>query len=65
MLTSEQIKPRIGVSACLLGQPVRFDGGRKRNRFITEQLSRLMEIVPICPEMEAGLGTPRPTIQLR
>ncbi len=65
MLTPELNKPRIAVSACLLGQPVRYDGGHKRDRFISEQLKRLMDIVPVCPEMEAGLGVPRPTIQLR
>lgn len=58
-------KPRIAVSACLMGQPVRFDGGHKQNRFIIDQLGELMDIVPFCPEMEAGLGTPRPAIQLR
>ena len=57
--------PKIAVSACLLGQPVRYDGGHKRDRFITDQLSQNMEIVPVCPEMEAGMGVPRPTIQLR
>ncbi len=57
--------PRIAVSACLLGQAVRFDGGHKRNRLITDQLASIMDIVPFCPEMEAGLGTPRPAIQLR
>jgi uncharacterized protein YbgA (DUF1722 family)/uncharacterized protein YbbK (DUF523 family) len=65
MPITEQNKPRIAVSACLLGQPVRFDGGHKKDRFITDQLQRLMEIVPVCPEMEAGLGVPRATIQLR
>ncbi|MCB1758207.1 MAG: DUF523 and DUF1722 domain-containing protein [Gammaproteobacteria bacterium] len=65
MQRAEQHKPRIAVSACLLGQPVRFDGGHKRDRFVTDQLSRLVEFQPVCPEMEAGLGVPRPTIQLR
>lgn len=65
MFTTEHHKPRIAVSACLLGQAVRFDGGHKKDRFITDQLRRLVDIVPVCPEMEAGLGVPRPTIQLR
>jgi len=55
---------RIGVSACLLGAPVRFDGGHKRNRFIIEQLGAHFEFVPFCPEMAIGLGTPRPSIRL-
>jgi len=55
---------RLGVSSCLLGQPVRFDGGHKRNRFLTDQLSPFADFVPVCPEVEAGLGTPRPTLRL-
>jgi uncharacterized protein YbgA (DUF1722 family)/uncharacterized protein YbbK (DUF523 family) len=55
---------RIGVSACLIGEEVRFDGGHKRNEFIAEVLSRFVEFVPICPEMELGLGVPRETLRL-
>jgi len=55
---------RIGVSACLLGQPVRFDAGHKRDPFLVDQLAPFVEWVPVCPEVEAGLGTPRPSIQL-
>jgi len=65
MLKNQVNKPNIAVSACLLGQPVRFDGGHKRSRFITDELSQLMDIVPVCPEMESGMGVPRPTIHLR
>lgn len=65
MLSPENNRPAIGVSACLLGHPVRFDGGHKRDRFITDKLSRVMDFVPVCPETEAGLGVPRPAIQLR
>ena len=57
-------RPRLGVSACLLGQPVRYDGGHKLDRWITEELGRLFELVPFCPEAEVGLGTPRPPVQL-
>ena len=57
-------KLRIGVSACLLGQEVRYDGGHKRNRWITETLGARAEFVPVCPEVEIGLGTPRPPIRL-
>ena len=54
----------IGVSSCLLGKPVRFDGSHKRNRFITEVLGKVFTFVPICPEVETGMGVPRETIDL-
>jgi uncharacterized protein YbbK (DUF523 family) len=57
-------RPRIGVSACLLGEAVRYDGGHKRDRFLTDTLSPLVEWVPVCPEVELGLGTPREPIQI-
>ncbi len=56
--------PKVGVSACLLGQPVRYDGGHKRDAFIAEHLSKHLELVPVCPESAIGLGVPRPTIRL-
>jgi uncharacterized protein YbgA (DUF1722 family)/uncharacterized protein YbbK (DUF523 family) len=56
--------PRIGVSACLLGRNVRWDGGHKRDAFLTDTLGPLVEWVPVCPEVELGLGTPRETIRL-
>ena len=55
---------RVGVSACLLGQRVRYDGGHKANPFIIETLGRYFCWVPVCPEMEIGLGTPRETLRL-
>lgn len=55
---------RIGISACLLGEEVRFDGGHKRDRFLTDVLGAHVEWVPICPEVEMGLGTPRETLRL-
>lgn len=55
---------RIGISSCLLGEKVRFDGGHKRDRFITEILGRFFEWVPVCPEVEAGFGTPREPMHL-
>jgi uncharacterized protein YbgA (DUF1722 family)/uncharacterized protein YbbK (DUF523 family) len=55
---------RIGVSACLLGQEVRYNGGHKRDAFLTDVLSRYAEWVPVCPEVEIGLGTPRPAMRL-
>jgi uncharacterized protein YbgA (DUF1722 family)/uncharacterized protein YbbK (DUF523 family) len=55
---------RIGVSACLLGQPVRFDGSHKHDRYITGTLGEYMEFVPVCPEVEAGFPVPRETFRL-
>lgn len=55
---------RIGVSSCLLGQHVRYDGGHKKDAFLTGLLARHVEFVPVCPEVELGLGTPRETIRL-
>jgi uncharacterized protein YbgA (DUF1722 family)/uncharacterized protein YbbK (DUF523 family) len=57
-------KIRLGVSACLLGEPVRFDGGHKLDRFITGTLGTYVEFVPVCPEVEAGFGVPRETMHL-
>lgn len=53
----------IAVSACLLGQNVRYDGGHKRDRFITDELSRYASFIPFCPEAIA-FGTPRSSIRL-
>jgi uncharacterized protein YbbK (DUF523 family) len=55
---------RVGVSACLLGHEVRWDGGHKRDRFVTDTLGRWVEWVPVCPELELGLGVPREPIRL-
>jgi len=55
---------RLGVSACLLGQRVRWDGGHKRDPFLTDVLGPQVEWVPVCPEVEIGLGVPRPTLRL-
>ncbi|MBL4846558.1 MAG: DUF523 domain-containing protein [Planctomycetes bacterium] len=59
-----EARPRIGVSACLLGQEVRYDGGHKRHAFLCDELAQRVEFVPVCPEVELGLGTPRETIRL-
>lgn len=61
---SETGNIRIGISSCLLGQKVRYDGGHKRDRFATDVLDPFVEWVPLCPEVEIGLGIPRPTIRL-
>lgn len=55
---------RIAVSSCLLGQRVRYDGGDKRDTFVTESLARAFTLVPVCPEVAIGLGVPRPPIEL-
>ena len=55
---------RVGVSRCLLGEEVRFDGGHKRSRFVTDELARFVDWVPVCPEVEAGMGIPRPSIRI-
>lgn len=55
---------RIGVSACLLGEEVRYNGGHKRDPFLTDVLGQYVEWVPVCPEVEIGLGTPRPAMRL-
>lgn len=55
---------RIGISACLLGEPVRFDGGHKRDSFLTGIFGRYVDWTPVCPEVEIGLGVPRDTLRL-
>lgn len=58
------VRPRVGVSSCLLGEPVRFNGGHSRCRFLAEELDPYVDWAPYCPEMEIGLGTPRETVRL-
>ena len=55
---------RLGISRCLLGDEVRFDGGHKQDHFLTDVLGPYVEWVPVCPEVEAGLGTPREAMRL-
>lgn len=57
-------KPRIGISACLLGQSVRYDGGHKHDTFLTDTFGKFVEWVPICPELEVGMGVPREAVRL-
>lgn len=57
-------RPRIGISRCLLGDEVRYDGGHKRDALLLSTLGALVEWVSICPEVEAGMGTPREAIDL-
>lgn len=64
-MTSHSERPlRLGISACLLGEKVRFDGGHKRDPFLVETFGRFVDWVPVCPEEEAGFGTPRPAMRL-
>ena len=58
-------KIKIGISRCLLGQGVRFDGGHKNNSYATGVLSEHFSLMGICPEVESGMSIPRPTIHLR
>ncbi|MCX7100141.1 MAG: DUF523 and DUF1722 domain-containing protein [Methylobacter sp.] len=54
----------IGISSCLLGQNVRYDGGHKKDSYITGTLTEYFDFLPLCPEMGIGLGAPRPTLHL-
>lgn len=58
------MKPRVAVSFCLLGEEVRHDGGHKRSRFMTDVLGEYFEWLPICPEVDIGMGIPREPIRL-
>lgn len=55
---------RVGISSCLLGEKVRFDGGHKRDPYLVETLGRWFEWVPVCPEIDIGLGAPRESLRL-
>jgi uncharacterized protein YbgA (DUF1722 family)/uncharacterized protein YbbK (DUF523 family) len=57
-------RPRIGVSSCLLGRQVRFDGGHRKSDFVADTLSRFVELVPVCPEVESGMPVPRESLRL-
>ncbi|MEO1882297.1 MAG: DUF523 and DUF1722 domain-containing protein [Methyloprofundus sp.] len=56
---------KVGISSCLLGNEVRYDGGHKSNDYIRQTLSQYFEFKPFCPELESGMSVPRPPIQLR
>ena len=55
---------RLGISTCLLGERVRYDGGHKLDRFLVQTLGRYFEWVPVCPEVEMGLPVPRESMRL-
>ncbi len=62
VITNEPLK--LGISACLLGEKVRYDGGHKLDPFLVDTLGRFVEYVPVCPEAECGLGIPREAMHL-
>ncbi len=57
-------QPVIGISGCLTGSAVRFDGGHKRMGFVMDELAQWVEFKPVCPEMAIGLPVPRPALRL-
>jgi uncharacterized protein YbbK (DUF523 family) len=57
-------RPRVGVSSCLLGEEVRYDGGHKRSEAVVDELSSRCDWIPVCPELEIGLGVPRDPLHL-
>ena len=69
-MTAVDIRPadsapiRIGVSSCVIGEEVRWNGGHSRQRYLTDMLGPFVEYVPVCPEVEVGMGVPRPTVRL-
>jgi len=58
------MKAKIGISACLLGEKVRYNGGHKRSRYIQDILGQHFDLYPLCPEVGIGMGVPRPPIRL-
>ena len=62
--SSTEARIPVGISACLMGESVRFNGSHKRSRFCTDVLSRYFDFRPVCPEVAIGLGTPREPIRL-
>lgn len=63
-MTETASRIRLGISSCLLGERVRFDGNHKQDHYITGTLADVFDFVPVCPEVGIGLGVPRPTIHL-
>jgi len=57
-------KIKLGISTCLLGKNVRYDGGHKLDRFLTDTLGQYVEYIPVCPEVECGLPIPRESMHL-
>ncbi len=63
-MNSSRKRPSIGVSSCLMGEQVRFDGNHKRNTFIVDQLKNRVDFISLCPEVAIGMGVPRQPIRL-
>ena len=63
-MAPREVRPRVGISTCLLGEKVRYDGSDKRDAMVLEFLGRRVEWVAVCPEVEVGMGTPREPVQL-
>ncbi|HAO20129.1 MAG TPA: DUF1722 domain-containing protein [Desulfobacteraceae bacterium] len=57
-------KIKLGISACLLGENVRYDGGHKKDDFLTDTLGQYVDYIPVCPETECGMGIPRESLRL-
>jgi uncharacterized protein YbgA (DUF1722 family)/uncharacterized protein YbbK (DUF523 family) len=57
-------KPLVGISSCLLGERVRYDSGHKLDHYLADVLGRYVEFVPVCPEVECGMGVPREAVRL-
>ena len=57
-------KPKLGISACLLGTEVRYNGGHKESRLCSRTLSEYFDFAPLCPEVAIGMGVPREPIRL-
>ena len=64
LIKIQQTDIRIGISSCLLGRKVRFDAGHKHDRYITDSLGPFVTFVPVCPEIEVGMGVPREAVRL-
>ena len=64
MKSSEDRSIRIGISSCLLGCNVRYDGGHKRDDFLVGTFAKWVRWLPVCPEVEVGMGTPRESVRL-
>jgi uncharacterized protein YbgA (DUF1722 family)/uncharacterized protein YbbK (DUF523 family) len=64
MTEEHDLTIRVGMSACLAGDEVRFNGGHSRQRYLTDTLGQFFEFVTACPEIEAGMTVPRPTVRL-
>ncbi len=61
---AQEVTMRVGISQCLLGEMVRYDGGHKRDLYLTDVLGNYFEWVPVCPELEVGMGVPREAVRL-